>query len=239
MWDVDAKSGWHSVKTAGGDYFDDAGSALSMPAASSYVSTPAAPPVTWDLALTWGDPSFTTGGTDLSARSWVFTVTNGIGQIANMSGGSTKYSITQKGGFYAEDLDMELSITIPSEDSAWIKKRIQTTGLIDVTTTIDTVRVRWGNCRLAIDQSPMTSTAGYDETLTFKVGYFKFQTTSGLMGMAAPSPDGGDAGTGLDVDTGLPSGDEEQRRGRWPRWSPTTTPTWTPATRSPTRAPTP
>lgn len=240
---MDATSAWHAVKNIDGgttnDYATDSGSALSMP--SEYATTPAYPPVTWDTALTYGAPGFSSGGTELTARSWTFTITNDIGQIPNMGGGATKYAIAQKGGFYAGDLDMELSIVVPVTTFEWVRQRlVQDDGAaLDITTVIDGVQVRWGSCRLKMDQSPMTSTAGYDETLVFQVGTFKY---SGALNqsMGAPPSDGGErgAGTDLDVETGLPSGDEE-RRGRWPRWSPTTTPTWTRATPSPTRAPTP
>jgi len=170
---VDAVAGWHAVKDQGDSSLaDDSGTAISMP--SAYASTPARAPVTWDAELQYGAVGATTGLTSLAARSWTFTITNSIGQVANMGGSAAPYALSQKGGFYAEDLDMELSIVIPSEDSSWIKRRIADTGLLDVTTTIDNIAVRWGSCRLAMDQSPMTSTAGYDETLTFKVRTFKY-----------------------------------------------------------------
>jgi len=170
---VDAVAGWHAVKDQGDSALaDDSGAAISMP--SAYAGTPARAPVTWDAELQYGAVGATTGLTSLAARSWTFTVTNSIGQVANMGGSAAPYALSQKGGFYAEDLDMELSIVIPSEDSSWIKRRIADTGLLDVTTTIDNIAVRWGSCRLAMDQSPMTSSSGYDETLTFKVGTFKY-----------------------------------------------------------------
>ena len=170
---MDAVAGWHAVKDQGDSALaDDSGAAISMP--SAYAGTPARAPVTWDAELQYGAVGATTGLTSLAARSWTFTVTNSIGQVANMGGSAAPYALSQKGGFYAEDLDMELSIVIPSEDSSWIKRRIADTGLLDVTTTIDNIAVRWGSCRLAMDQSPMTSSSGYDETLTFKVGTFKY-----------------------------------------------------------------
>jgi len=170
---VDAVAGWHAVKDQGDSSLaDDSGTAITMP--SAYASTPARAPVTWDLALSYGSVGATSGLTEMAARSWTFTITNSIGQVANMGGSAAPYALSQKGGFYAEDLDMELSITIPSEDSSWIKRRIADGGPVDIVTTVDNVPVRWGSCRLAMDQSPMTSTAGYDETLTFKVGTFKY-----------------------------------------------------------------
>ena len=208
---MDAVAGWHAVKDQGDSGLtNDAGSSITMP--SSYASTPARAPVTWDEELVYGAVGFSTGGTALAARSWTFTITNSIGQVANMGGSAAPYALSQRGGFYAEDLDMELSIVVPSEDSAWIKRRIADSGLLDVTTTIDNIAVRWGSCRLAMDQSPMTSTAGYDETLVFKVGTFKYTvpgTRGGEQTRGAPA-EGRTAGTDLDVETGLPSGDEDR-----------------------------
>ena len=210
---MDAVAGWHAVKDQGDSSLaDDSGAAITMP--SAYASTPSRAPVTWDVELEYGAVGATTGLTALGARSWTFTITNSIGQVANMGGSAAPYALAQKGGFYAEDLDMELSITIPSEDSSWIKRRIADDGPIDIVTTVDNIGLRWGSCRLAMDQSPMTSTAGYDETLVFKVRTFKYNvpTTRGgeqTRGLPADG-DGRTAGTDLDVETGLPVGDEDR-----------------------------
>lgn len=201
---MDAVAGWHAVKDQGDSSLaDDSGAAITMP--STYAGTPARAPVTWDVELEYGAVGATTGLTSLAARSWTFTITNSIGQVANMGGSAAPYALAQKGGFYAEDLDMELSITIPSEDSSWIKRRIADEGPIDIVTTVDNIGLRWGSCRLAMDQSPMTSTAGYDETLVFKVRTFKYNVPNTRGGEPTRS-----VGTDLDVETGLPSGDEDR-----------------------------
>lgn len=198
---MDAVAGWHAVKDRGDSaLYDDSGSSITMP--SAYAGTPARAPVTWDAALSYGAVGATTGLVDLTARSWTFTITNSIGQVANMGGSAASYALAQKGGFYAEDLDMELSIVIPSEDSSWIKRRIADAGAIDIVTTVDNVGIRWGSCRLTMDQSPMTSAAGYDETLVFKVRTFKYNVPN-VRGA------GGDT-RGLPVDDGEDDGESKK-----------------------------
>lgn len=210
------------------------GTNVSMPTAAA---TPARAPVTWGSTLK-------VDTNDIAARSWTFTIRNNTEGIDNMGGASgSKIASEYGGGFYPGDLEMTLEVTVPSADSAWIAKRLgdpDTT--VSVSTYIDGLQVLWSGCRLRMDQSQMTSDGPYDETLVFDVTGCKCAATYPRtnLSMGAPPDDGNrSAGTDLDMETGLPSGDEEQRRGRWPRWSPTTTPTWTRATPSPTRGPTP
>ena len=164
---------------------DPAGATWSVTAEA----TPSRAPVTWDQTLKTGSVGATSGLTEIAARSWTFTISNDVSGIANVEAGGAAASA--RGGFWVGDLDMELRVTVPSTDSSWIKKRLDSSnGLCDWTTTIDGVAVRWGSCRLAMDQSAMTSSAGYDEVLVFKVGTFKWSTGSQMMS-PSPGDDGG------------------------------------------------
>lgn len=113
---------------------------------------------------------------------------------------------------------MELSITIPSEDSYWILEKLDAANApIAIATTIDGVSIRFGTCRLRMDQSAMTATNGYDETLTFDVKHFYCQAAAPPAGLTSMAPDDGNRGA-LEDEPVEPYGDgeptdPEQRRG--------------------------
>lgn len=70
-------------------------------------------------------------------------------------------------GMYPGDFEISLTLTVPVQSLTWVRSRLDdtiTSGTFS--TVLDGVTVTLGGCRLAIDQSPMTATAGYDETLT-------------------------------------------------------------------------
>jgi hypothetical protein len=229
-YEADCKAAWHTVDSGDGFTGSD-GNALSVSA--TYQGTPARKPVTWDRSFKWGEVGATTGLTELPVRSWSFTIEHNVEGVPNIAGDGT--GVAYLGGFYLGDLSMTLSLTIASEDSAWIVKRLTDPDtLFDVVTAIDNAQIRFGSCRLAMDQSAMTAQNGYDETLTIEVRTLKY-TISGVAPRSAPPEGDGDTRSAPAEE---PDEEPGERRGRW---SPTTTGTSTPGggPRTRSRGPTP
>lgn len=224
-FEADCKSAWHTVKDSDSGFTKPDGTALAVGA--TYLGTPARKPVIWDKGVKMTDNGTTT---ELAVRSWSFTITNNIDGLPNAAGDGT--AVQRLGGFYPGDLDMELALTIPSEDSKWIRRRLEAVDEVDLLFEIDLdgAALRLGTARLAMDQSAMTSTSGYDEVLTFDIKRFRWNLPA-VNGTYAAPDDGGrsiggeDRTEPEDEEEPLPEDpspydlepaeDPEQRRGRW------------------------
>ncbi|MBO4797459.1 MAG: hypothetical protein J5494_01620 [Candidatus Methanomethylophilaceae archaeon] len=163
------KARWHTVTPLK----NDNNAAITV---GTYATAPDRAPVQW--ITPW-----TIAGTQTEVRSWTLTISNnltGIPDVARAADTAGNYPKLEAGnGMYPGDFTIELSLTIPSQDSEWIKKKLAE-GMTNATisTTLDGMVITLGDCRLAMDQSPMSATSGYDEVLTITAGSIRYQASA-------------------------------------------------------------